>query len=57
MIALNCPNGRIHRNHNKSTFRNNSKVEKCCEIHADYDKDMQVIIQASCGSLKPLLKP
>ena len=38
VIALNCSNGRHHGNHNKSS----SKVENCCEIHGDYDKDMQV---------------
>ena len=36
MIALNCSNGRHHKKQSKS------KVESCCEIHEDYDKDMQV---------------
>ena len=25
-----------------SPFRNYSKEDSCCEIHGDYDKDMQV---------------
>ena len=52
VIALNCSNGRHHGNHNKSS----SKVENCCEIYEDYDKDMQVN-PSKLWKLKPLLKP